>query len=211
MSVSEEGTSIGFFAIVKAEELRIDRFVKIGAFCYIDTTKVEIGEDSRINEQVFIGGIKDPDSALILGKRVIIMQMSFVNPTRPITIGDDSGIGGDCLLFTHGSWNSILENYPVTFAPITIGKNVWLPWRVFIAPGADIGDGAVIGANSFVNKAVPAYSLAAGSPVKVLKTDMSTAMPKDEKIKIIDQILTKFEKHVQHYGFEIEKSENYGR
>jgi len=198
----EKNTSIGFFSIIKAEKLHIGGFVKIGAMVYVDTTKVEIGDDSRINEQVFIGGIKNPDSALILGKRVIIMQMSFLNPTKPITIGDDSGIGGDCLIFTHGSWNSILENYPVTFAEVTIGKNVWLPWRVFIGPGVEIGDGSVIGANSFVNKSVPAYAMAAGSPAKVIKSGLNTAMENGDKSKILRDILLEFEHYLNYHGYE---------
>lgn len=197
----EKNTSIGFFSIIKAEKLQIDAFVKIGAMVYIDTTKVEIGEDSRINEQVFIGGIKNPDSALILGKRVIIMQMSFLNPTKTISIGDDSGVGGDCLIFTHGSWNSILENYPVTFAEVKIGKNVWLPWRVFIGPGVEIGDGSVIGANSFVNKSVPAYSMAAGSPAKVIKSNLNTSMENGDKSKILRNILQEFEQYLNYHGY----------
>lgn len=203
----QKNTSIGFFTIIKAEKLKIGAFVKIGAMTYIDTTRVEIGEDSRINEQVFIGGIKNPDSALILGKRVIIMQMSFLNPTKPIFIGDDSGVGGDCLIFTHGSWNSILENYPVTFAEVRIGKNVWLPWRVFIGPGVEIGDGSVIGANSFVNKSISAYSMAAGSPAKVLKSGLNTLMEDENKSKILLEILQEFEQYLNYHGYQTSDQE----
>ncbi|MGZ3931235.1 MAG: hypothetical protein ACXVP0_07720, partial [Bacteroidia bacterium] len=120
-------SKIGFFTVIKAKTIKIGRFVNIGATTFIDTGRFEIGDDSKINEQVFVGGIKTPSSALVLGKRTVIMQMSFINPTLPITVGDDSGIGGHCLLFTHGSWLNELEGFPVTFAPITLGKKVWLP------------------------------------------------------------------------------------
>jgi len=33
-----------------------------------------------------------------------IFANTQINPTEPIIIGDDTGIGGHCLLFTHGSW-----------------------------------------------------------------------------------------------------------
>jgi acetyltransferase-like isoleucine patch superfamily enzyme len=117
-------TSFGFFSIVRGDTIKIGRFVKIGALSIIDTLKIEIYDDARINEQVFVGGITTPNSLFKMGKRTIIMQMSFINPVEPIIIGDDTGIGGHCLLSSHGSWLSQIEGYPVKFAPITLGKNV---------------------------------------------------------------------------------------
>lgn len=37
-------------------------------------------------------------------------------------------------------------------------------------PGVTIGEGAVIGANAVVTKDIPAYTVAAGVPAKVIKT-----------------------------------------
>ena len=136
----KDNTKIGFITVIRARSIKIGRFVQIGSMTMIDTERIEIDEDTRINEQVIIGGIKTPESFIKIGKRVIIMEYSYINPTKPIIIGDDTGIGGHCLLFTHGSWLSQLDGFPVTFAPITLGKNVWLPWRVFIMPGVEIGD-----------------------------------------------------------------------
>ena len=39
-------------------------------------------------------------------------------------MGDDSGIGGHCLIFGHNSFLSKFEGYPVDFEPIEIGKSV---------------------------------------------------------------------------------------
>src|SRR5690349_11912961 len=89
-----DGTKIGFFTIVRGRKITLGRFVKIGSMSVVDTENIFIDEDARINEQVYIGGMKTPQSSLHLGKRTIIMQMSYINPTLPITIGDDSGIGG---------------------------------------------------------------------------------------------------------------------
>jgi hypothetical protein len=119
---------------------------------------------------VFIGGLSTPESHIRLGKRSRILQMAFLNPSKPLIIGDDTGVGGDSLLFTHGSWQSILDGYPVKFEPITIGNNVYIAWRVFIMPGVTIGDDATIGANSLVNRDIPAGCLAVGSPAKIVKT-----------------------------------------
>lgn len=196
-------SSIGFFTIVRASKIKIGRFVKIGAMSVIDTEYFSIDDDARINEQVYIGGMKTPESALIMGKRTIIMQASYINPTQPIIIGDDSGIGGHCLLFTHGSWNSVLEGYPVKFAPITIGKKVWLPWRVFVMPGVTIGDGVVVGADSLLNKDIPAHSLVAGSPAKIIKSNFPVALSETETKKITGDIFIEFIAYLKHHLFNV--------
>ncbi len=200
-----EKSSIGFFTIVRANHIKIGRYVKIGALTAIDTERFSIDDDARINEQVYIGGMKTPESALIMGKRSIIMQASYINPTKPIIIGDDSGIGGHCLLFTHGSWNSALEGYPIKFAPITIGKKVWLPWRVFVMPGVTIGDGVVVGADSLLNKDVPAHALVAGSPAKIIKENFPAPLREDETKHITDTIFSEFIAYLKHHEFTVEQ------
>lgn len=50
-----------------------------------------------------------------------------------------------------------------------IGNDVWIGAHCSIKLGIKIGSGAVVGANSFVNKDVPPYSIVVGSPARVLK------------------------------------------
>ena len=197
--VIENNTSVGFLTVVRAKKIKIGRYVRIGSLTMIDTEKIEIDDDARINEQVIIGGIKNPDSYIKIGKRVIIMEMSFINPTKPIIIGDDAGIGGHCLLFTHGSWLSQIDGYPVIFAPITIGKRVWLPWRVFIMPGVNIGDNVVIGANSLVSKSLPSNCMAAGSPARVIKENYPPDLSTGQRQAILDQIFEDFIGYLEYH------------
>lgn len=201
--VIEEGSSFGFFSVVKADKIRVGRYVKIGATSLIDTVHFEIGDDARINEQVFVGGIKTPESKLIMGKRTIIMQMSFINPTLPIVIGDDTGIGGHCLLFTHGSWGSELEGFPVSFKPITIERKVWLPWRVFVMPGTHIGEYSVVAADSTVGGRFPARSLIAGSPAKVIKEDYVIEPSFDQKKEMALRRIEEFIDFLSFNGFKV--------
>ncbi len=49
-----------------------------------------------------------------------------------------------------------------------IGSNVWFGVNCVVTGGVEIGDRAVIGANSVVTKDVPAATVAAGIPAKVL-------------------------------------------
>ena len=80
-------TEVGFFSFVRGRTIRIGANVQIGAASMIDTPYVEIGDGTKINEQVFIGGLQFPDSRLVIGRNCQIMQMTFVNPTRdPVEI-----------------------------------------------------------------------------------------------------------------------------
>jgi acetyltransferase-like isoleucine patch superfamily enzyme len=54
-------------------------------------------------------------------------------------------------------------------APVIIHKNAWIGANVSILPGVTIGEGAVIGTGSIVNHDVPAHTMAAGCPAKVIK------------------------------------------
>ena len=52
---------------------------------------------------------------------------------------------------------------------IIIGNDVWIGQNSVILPGVHIGDGAIIGLNSVVGSDIPAYHIAAGNPVKVIR------------------------------------------
>jgi len=194
-------TKIGFLTIIRGREIVIKRFVKIGSMSVIDTEKVFIDDDARLNEQVYIGGMRTPTSSFHLGKRAIVMQLSYINPTLPVFIDDDSGIGGHCLLFTHGSWNSQIEGYPVRFAPIHIGKKVWLPWRVFIMPGVTIGDNVVIGANSMISTDLPSNCFAAGSPAKVIKQNVPVLPEENVQQEMLKNIFKEFFEFLRYEEF----------
>jgi hypothetical protein len=132
------------------------------------------------------------------------MQMTFINPTRSIRIGDDTGIGGDCLLFGHSSWLSKFEGYPVEFDSIEIGRSVSLAWRVFVLPGTKIGDGAAIGANSLVRGEIPPRCLAVGFPARVVSrpSDFPRTVGDAEKVEILKQIIDELIEHFRDAGFE---------
>lgn len=53
---------------------------------------------------------------------------------------------------------------------VKIGDNCWIGANVFICQGIEIGNNCVIGANSVVSKNIPSNSIAAGAPIKILKS-----------------------------------------
>ena len=115
-------------------------------------------------------------SKIIIGNNVGISG-STINATTTITIGDNTIIGSGCLI-TDTDSHPILaaeRNLPdwskyTKSKPIVIGKNVFIGARSIVLKGVTIGDGAVVGAGSVVTKDVPANTIVAGNPARVIKT-----------------------------------------
>ena len=184
-------TSIGFLTVVRGKEIEIGAHVQIGSTTFLDTPHLQIGEGSKINEQVFVGGLQFPDSRFVLGRNCQIMQMSFINPARSIIVGDDSGIGGHCLIFGHNSFLNAFEGYGVDFEPIEIGHSVSLAWGVFVLPKTKIGDGTVVGARSVVQGTIPPRSLAVGFPARVISKapDFPKHLSDTDKLELFRKIV----------------------
>ena len=53
-----------------------------------------------------------------------------------------------------------------------IGENCFIGGRSLILPGVEIGDNCVVGAGSIVTKSVPARSLVAGNPARILRSEI---------------------------------------
>ncbi len=202
-----EHTSIGFLTIIRGKEIRIGSYVQIGSTTFLDTPHIAIGEGTRINEQVFVGGLQYPDSRFVVGRNCQIMQMSFINPARSIVIGDDSGIGGHCLIFGHSSFHSQFEGYAVSFASIVIGNSVGLGWRTFVHPGTTIGDGALVGANSVVSGAIPPRSMAVGFPARIVGKApvFPRAVSDEEKVEMFRNIIAEMLQFLAGSGLQCEK------
>ncbi len=205
-----DDTRIGPMSFITVRHLKLGKRVRIHSMVAVDTNELHVDDDSSIMEQVVVGGMLTPRSKLVIGKRVKIFPYSFLNPTEPITIDDDAGIGGANYIFTHGSWQSQLDGFPVSFGPVYIQRGVWFPWRVFVMPNVTVGEYATIGAGSIITKDIPARSLAAGSPAKVLRTgsEYINELTEDEKHLRVQEILKEFaefqafklERPVRHEG-----------
>lgn len=107
----------------------------------------------------------------------------------PVTVGDDAFIGPNVSLYTPVHPFLPEERnmkrkpdgapYDLEYAkPIRIGNNCWLAGGVSVLGGVTIGDGCVIGAGSVVTRDIPANSLAAGNPCRVIRT-----LTENDKVK----------------------------
>jgi carbonic anhydrase/acetyltransferase-like protein (isoleucine patch superfamily) len=147
-----------------------------------------------------------PDSRFTVGRNCLIMQMSFINPARSVVIGDDSGIGGHCLIFGHSSFLNQFDGYAADFAPIEIGNSVGLAWRVFVLPGTTIGDGSMVGAGSVVSGTLPPRSLAVGFPARIVGKPpvFPKAVSDEEKVVMFQKIVAEMIQFLIGFGLEAE-------
>lgn len=64
----------------------------------------------------------------------------------------------------------LCDHYVVEDTPLKIGNDVWMgEYAVILAHVTEIGDGAVIGAGTIVNKNVPPYAVVIGNPGRVVR------------------------------------------
>jgi acetyltransferase-like isoleucine patch superfamily enzyme len=106
---------------------------------------------------------------LQLGKNVFINLGCRFQDTGGITIGDGTLIGHGTTLTTLNHAIDPARRADMSPSPVRIGRHVWLGAAVTVVPGVSIGDGAIVGAGSVVTKNVPADTIVAGVPARIIR------------------------------------------
>ena len=91
---------------------------------------------------------------------------------KNITIGNGVRIGRNVSIRDWNGPHAIINDHYVNHAPVHSEDHVWLCTGCSIMPGVTIGEGSVVATNATVTKSVPPHSLVAGSPAKVIKSNI---------------------------------------
>lgn len=132
--------------------LRLDAFPLQGNKCLV------IGDNVEVNDYVHIGAI----NSVVIGNNVLIASKVFISDHNHGYYGN-SGRHDNPL-------TTIAKDRELSHAPVVIEDNVWIGEFVSVLPGVTIGKGSIIGTMSVVTRNVPPYSIAIGSPARVVKS-----------------------------------------
>ncbi len=102
--------------------------------------------------------VQHPKS-LKLGRDSDIGAFTYINAQYNVTIEEEVQIGSHCSIYTM----STIDNKA---GAVTLKRNCKIGTHSTIMPGVTVGENAIVGAHSFVNKDVPADTTVVGVPAK---------------------------------------------
>ncbi len=157
------------------------------------TLKLPAGAEVRVGaDSIFCGRLTfHRPGQFRMGQRSYVGPQTEIRVTTAIEIGDDVLISWGCtlmdtdmhaLLFSERCRDVLIEGgrrgltaadkewSSVRCRPITIRSKAWIGMRVIILPGVTIGEGCIVGAGSVVTRDLPAWTVSAGNPARVLRS-----------------------------------------
>lgn len=103
------------------------------------------------------------------GKNVYINNNAMFTDMGGIYLDDNVLIGPNSMLASVNHHQDPANRRNLLLDPIHIKQNAWLGANVTVTPGVTIGENSIVGAGAVVTKDVPANTIVAGVPAKVIK------------------------------------------
>ena len=198
----DEPVQIGEGTEIIGENVKIGKFTRIGKNCYLKGTDITIGNHCFIGNEVKTDGGGAGNSSLYIGDKCLICDRVVLNNSSEIHIGNDSALGAETIVWTHGSFYPVLLGGAATFKPVKIGNYVWIPPRCQILSGVTIGDHVCVGTGSVISKNLPSGCLAWGVPAVILKENLyPKKLSTEQKEEIIDNIIRDYDPVMKRKGF----------
>jgi acetyltransferase-like isoleucine patch superfamily enzyme len=140
------------------QRIEIDDHVFVGPGSWLQT----IDDHDNHSTAIWLGrGMSSSGSCVISAVRCVRLE-EYVLLARNVYISDHIHKYSDPSV-------PIFDQGVDKIRPVLIKRGAWIGQNVVVCPGVTIGRGAVIGANSVVNQDVPDFSVAVGSPARVVK------------------------------------------
>lgn len=137
-----------------------------------------VGDNVKIGgNATFIVSYKtNPDPTISIGNDVYIGYASVLSCADSISIGNRVLIAEGCYIYDNNNHpidpEARANNEPVgqkDITPVVIEDDVWIGAHSIILKGVTVGQGSVVATGSVVTKDVPAMTVVAGNPAKVVK------------------------------------------
>ncbi len=134
--------------------------------------RLEVGAGALMEPGVWITA---PGEARVrIGAGTFLNQGVMVAAQELVEIGEHCMLANGCFV-SDASHRYLDRDLPITWqgfesrGPTRIGDNCWLGAHVVVTSGVSIGERSVIGANSVVTRDIEPFSIAAGSPARVIR------------------------------------------
>jgi acetyltransferase-like isoleucine patch superfamily enzyme len=134
--------------------------------------RLQIGPQTLLEPHVWLTA--PGEARILIGAGTFLNIAVMVASMELVEIGDHCMFANGCFV-TDSSHRFDDPKLPVQWqgftskGPTRIGDNVWCGAGVVITSGVRIGERCVIGANSVVTTDIPAFSVAAGVPARVIR------------------------------------------
>lgn len=111
----------------------------------------------------------DYGANLKIGKQVFINSGTMFTDLGGIELEDKVLIGPNVTIISVNHPLDPKKRHGVELKSVLVKKNAWLGANATILPGVTVGENAVVAAGAVVSKDVPADTVVAGVPAKVIK------------------------------------------
>lgn len=173
-----------------ARGARIGKRSIVGMRCVVEHPEcVELGERGVLEADVYLKVVAET-AVLELGDHVFIGRGTEIDVLGSVTVGAHTVIAPRCFItdHNHGILAGLrIDQQTCSIEPVAIGSDVWLGTGVVVLPGVNIGDGAVVGANSVVTKDVAPMTVVSGAPARFLRVRDGKSREDGERYEIRDQ------------------------
>ena len=105
-----------------------------------------------------------------IGNYGLICPGVRIGSAAEIIVGDSCMLASNAYL-TDSDWHDIYDRNAIgKSAPVVLEKNVWIGDSAIVCKGVTIGENSIVGAGAVVVRSVPANTIVAGNPARVVKS-----------------------------------------
>ena len=180
-----------------------------------------LGDNCFVGYDVIFHKHHYTDAIIETGNDCLTAEHTNIDYTGGLIIGNKVSISEGVKILTHNhvvDFSGKDESKGCYKTPLVIGDRVWIGTRCTILPGVkEIGRGALISADTCINKKVPPYAIVMGNPAKIVGFRMrperivafeESIYSKEERIPL-DILKENYEKYYRARWRDIKKWDEY--